>query len=286
MFGLSARWLKVIQTIEESADSCNGASTNKIEQEGWFVTLSLETESCPIRRSPSDSDSGGCRPRLVVRRAQNPGTMITGTMKMYEGAKVSAAFEIETLELSRATLDPALFDIPIGFAEVDSQHELMNKRSGVDTSARTVFTDSRVKGKAGKTIAIDFFSGSSSKIDQKELRSYISGKITSAGMSGFLINSQSELASGKFSNVIGVEITKIKESGASKIGGLFGKVTGNDDAAKAGTSSAEIVVTIYGNDGKSVIASSPGRAELKGNATAAVKAAIDQVIDGLLGKIK
>lgn len=286
LFGLAARWLKVVQTMEESADSCNGYSSNKIEQEGWFVTLSLESESCPIRR-PQGEATGGCRPRLIVKRAANPGIMITGTMRVYEGAKVSSSFEIETTELSRATLDPALFEAPKDFAEVDSQAELMNKRGPVDTSAKTVFGNSDGKNKGSvKTIAIDFFSGSSSKVDQNELRSYISSKVTSAGMSGFPINSQSELASGNFANVIGVEITKVKESGASKIGGLFGKVTGNEDAAKAGTSSAEIVVTVYGKDGKTVVASSPARAEAKGKGTDAVKAAIDQVIGGLLAKVK
>lgn len=285
MFGLAARWLKVTQIIETSADSCDGASSTKIEQEGWFVTLSLESESCPIQRPPAES--GGCRPRLIIKRAQNPGIMITGTMRVYDGAKVSASFEIETLELSKATLDPALFDIPTDFTEVDSQQELMNKRGPIDTSAKTVFSDSTGKAKGSvKTIAIDFFSGSSSKVDQDELRGYISSKVTAAGMSGFPINSQSELASGNFANVIGVEITKVKESGASKIGGLFGKVTGNEDAAKAGTSTAEIVVTIYGKDGKAVVATSPARAEAKGKGTDAVRAAIDQVIGGLLSKIK
>src|SRR4030095_8150550 len=252
MFGLTARWLKLTQTIEQSADSCDGYSLSKIEQEGWFVTLSLESESCPIRRQPSES--GGCRPRLIVKRAANPGIMITGTMRVYDGAKVGAAFEIETTELSKATLDPALFDIPNAFAEVDSMQELNSKRGTIDTSAKTVFSDGGGSKVKVKTIAIDFFSGSSSKVDQNELRSYISGKVTEAGMSGFPINSQSELVSGNFANVIGVEITKIKESGASKIGGLFGKVTGVEDAAKAGTSSAEIVVTIYGKDGKTVVA--------------------------------
>jgi hypothetical protein len=283
MFGLTARWLKVVQTIEQSADSCDGYSSAKFEQEGWFVTLSLESESCPIQRPPSGS--GGCRPRLIVKRAANPGIMITGTMRTYEGTKVTASFETETLEFSKATLDPALFDIPSGFAEVDSQAELMNKRGPVDTSAKTVYTDGGKKGST-KTVAIDFFSGNASKIDQNELRSYISTKITAAGMSGFPINSQSELASGNFANVIGVEVTKIKESGASKIGGLFGKVTGNEDAAKAGNSSAEIVVTVYGKDGKTVVASAPARAEAKGKGTDAVKAAIDQVISGLLAKVK
>ena len=285
MFGLSARWLKVVQTIESSADSCDGASSAKMEQEGWFVTLSLESESCPIQRPPSES--GGCRPRLIIKRAQNPGIMITGTMRVYEGSKVGASFEIETLELSKATLDPALFDIPNNFVEVDSQAELSNKRGPVDTSAKTVFNDGG-NGPRGqvKTIAIDFFSGNSSKIDQDQLRGHISSQITAAGMSGFPINSQTELASGNFANVIGVEVTKIKESGASKIGGLFGKVTGTEDAAKLGNSSAEIVVTIYGKDGKTILASSPARAEVKGKGTDAVRAAIDLVIGGLLTKIK
>ncbi len=131
MFGLAARWLKVTQTVEESADSCNGYSLNKTEQEGWFVTLSLEGESCPIQRPATDSSpssSGGCRSKTIVKGAPNPGTMLTGMMRMYEGSKVAGAFEIETLELSKATLDPALFDIPSGFTEVDSQTELMKKR--------------------------------------------------------------------------------------------------------------------------------------------------------------
>jgi hypothetical protein len=284
MFGLTARWIKLTITIEQSADSCDGYSFTKMEQEGWFVTLSLESESCPIHRPPGQS--GGCQPRVIVKRAANPGIMITGTMRMYEGTKVSAAFEIETTELSKATLDPALFDIPGGFAEVDSMQELNTKRGPVDTSAKTVFTDGTGSKIKMKTVAIDFFSGNSSKLDQNELRGYISSKISDAGMSGFPINSQSELASGNFANVIGVEITKVKESGASKIGGLFGKVTGAEDAAKVGSSSAEIVMTIYGKDGKTVVASSPARAEVKGKGSDAVKAAIDQVIGGLLSKIK
>lgn len=285
MFGLTARWLKLVQTIEVSADSCDGASSNKFEQEGWFVTLSLESESCPIQRPPTGS--GECRPRLIVKRAANPGIMITGTTRVYEGGKVATSFETETLELSKATLDPALFDIPKDFAEVDSLNELMNKRGPIDTSAKTVYKDGGTGPKGNvKTIAIDFFSGSASKVSQDELRGYISSKITAAGMSGFPINSQSELAGGTFANVIGVEITKVKESGASKIGGLFSKVTGTDDAAKVGNSSAEIVVTIYDKDGKTVVATSPARAEVKGKGSDAVKAAIDQVIIELLAKVR
>lgn len=123
MFGLPARWLKVVQTIESSADSCDGASFTKMEQEGWFVTLSLESESCQTQTRPP-AETGGCRPRLIAKRTANPGIMLTGTMRTYDGTKVSASFEIETLELSKATLDPALFDIPKGYTEVDSLQRL------------------------------------------------------------------------------------------------------------------------------------------------------------------
>ena len=287
MFGLAARWLKVTQTIETSADSCDGASSVKMEQEGWFVYLSLESEACPIRQ-PQTEASGGCRPKVIVKRTGNPGIMLTGTMRTYEGNKVAASFEIETTELSKATLDPSLFDIPKDFVEVDSQAELQQKPRGpADTSAKTVFKEGDGSKTKVKTVAIDFFSGGgASKVNQDELRGYISSKLTDAGMSGFPINSQSELAGGKFSNVIGVEITKIKESGASKIGGLFGKVTGTGDGSTLGSSSAEIVVTVYGPDGKTVVATSPGRAEVKGKGSDAVKAAIDQVVGSLLSKIK
>jgi hypothetical protein len=284
MFGLTARWVKHTMTVETSADSCDGASSMKIEQEGWFVILSLDREACPIERPPGGK--GGCRPKVIIKRAQNPGVMLTGTTRMYQGSKVAATSEIETLELSKATLDQALFDVPKDWTEVDSYDELMNMRGRIDTSAKTVFNDGSAKGKAVKTVAIDFFSGNASKLNQDELRGYISAKLTSAGLSGFAVNSQADIAGGNFANVIGVEIKKVKESGASKIGGLFGKVTGSDDLAKVGNSQAEIVVTVYGNDGKTVVASSPARADVKGKGDDAVKAALDQVLDGLLAKIK
>ena len=105
-------------------------------------------------------------------------------------------------------------------------------------------------------------------------------------MNGVAVSGQADITSGNFSSVIGVKIVKVKESGASKIGGLFGKVTGSDDAAKMGESEAEIVMNIYGSDGKTVVASSPASAKIKGTSNDAVKAAIDQAIAPLIAKIK
>ena len=284
MFGLAAKWLKVTQMIELSADSCDGAASMKFEQEGWFVMPTLESESCPIQRPPGQT--GGCRPKLIVKRMQNPGIMITGTMRNYEGNKVTAEFEIETTEFSKATLDQALFEIPKDFAEVDSQEDLMSARVGVNAAGNKVLFKDGSKANEKRRVAVDYFSGSSSKLDQDQLRGYIADKINAAGYNGTVIGSAADLTSGTFANVIGVEVRKAKESGASKVGGLFGKVTGSDSLAKAGKSQAEIVVTLYASDGKTVVASAPASADVSGNSNEAVKAAIDQVIGGLISKIK
>lgn len=285
MFGLQAKWLKYVQTFENSADSCDGKLSLRIEQEGWFVDLSLTQDSCRVPRS--QTEASGCHPKLIVKAMQNPGFFLEGTTKMFQDNKLQATSNIKTTALSKATLDQSLFEIPKDWTEVDSLSELMPSFSNIgrDNSVNTVFGDS-TKNKTVKTIAIDFFSGNVSKINQDELRGFIAQKLNAYGMSGFPVNSQAEIANGKFANVIGVEIKKVKESGGAKIGGLFGKVTGNDDAAKLGDSEAEIVITIYGNDGKTVVTTATATEKVKGKGTDAVKAAIEKILGGLLEKIK
>jgi hypothetical protein len=283
MFGLQARWVKHVTTIVNSPDSCDGKVDIQMEEEGWFVTLRLNQDNCIVHIKGS---KGGCRPKIILKGMQNPGFFLEGTRKMFENGKLGITSTLETLELSKATLDQALFEIPTGYKETDSETELMMGMGDMaDMSAKTIVGGSE-KASNLKTVAIDFFSGNASKVNQDELRSYISSKLTSAGMSGFPVNSQADLLSGKFVNVIGVELKKIKESGAAKIGGLFGKVTGNDSAAKLGESEAEIIITIYGKDGKTVVATATANEKVKGKPDDAVKAAIDKIIGGLLAKIK
>lgn len=285
MFGLTAKWLKVVRTFESSADSCDGKKSFRFEEEGWYVNLILENQTCDMPKAPPSE--GGCRPKLIVKSMQNPGFLLEGISTMYQNEKLTGTNKTKTTDLSTATLDQSLFEIPKDWTEVDSLSELMPSFSNMmrDTSATTIVkTDEGTKRL--KTIAIDYFSGNASKVNQDELRNYIAQKLSDAGMSGFLINSQADLTTGKFVNTMGVEIKKIKESGGAKIGGLFGKVTGNSDAAKLGDSEAEIVVTIYGNDGKTVVATATTTEKVKGKGDDAVKAGIDKIISGLLEKIK
>jgi hypothetical protein len=293
MFGLTARWLKHVTTIENSADSCDGKASVRTEQEGWFVDLQLDRETCPV--PPTPNSKGGCRPKLIIGPMQDPGFFLEGTSKMFENNKLQGTFKYETLAVSKAPLDQALFEAPKSYTEVESL-SLLTAAGDVDTTAST---DDRIgwnsdggegfnSGKKGttKTVAIDFFSGNVSKIDQEMLRGYIAQKLRDAGMNGVAVSSQADVASGNFGNVIGVKLVKVKESGASKVGSLFGKVTGSDDAAKLGESEVEIVMNVYGSDGKTSVASAPGSAKIKGTSNDAAKAAIDQAIGPLIGKIK
>ncbi len=286
MFGLTAKWLKLVRTFERSADSCDGKMSVRQEEEGWYVDLYLSEKSCERPQLPPAE--GGCRPKLVMKSMQNPGFFLEGTSSMYQNGKLVGTNNLKTTALSTATLDQSLFEIPKDWTEVDAYSELLPSFSNImkDTSATTIVRTEEGKTKSLKTIAIDYFSGNASKVNQNEIRNYIAQKLVAAGMGGFPINSQADLATGKYVNTIGVEIKKIKESGASKIGGLFGKVTGNDSAAKLGESEAEIVVTIYGNDGKTIVATATTTEKVKGKADDAVKAGIDKVIGGLMEKIK
>jgi hypothetical protein len=282
MFGFTARLLKYVQTVENSADSCDGHSLVRLEQEGWYVDLYLSQDRCPVPQITGSQ--GGCRPKLVLNGIQNPGFFLEGETRMYENNKLGTTFKTETTALSKATLDQALFEIPKDYREVDSLYDL-TRMGDVDTSASSIMSGSDKKLSA-KTVAIDFFSGNVSKVNQDELRAYISQKVSSAGFTGYTVKSQAEIVTGNFVNVIGVDLKKVKESGASKIGGLFGKVTGADDAAKIGESEAEVVITIYGRDGKTPVASATGNAKVQGKGSDAAKAAIDRVLDSLLTKIK
>jgi hypothetical protein len=288
MFGFQARWLKHVQEVENSPDSCDPSAKMRIEEEGWFIKFNETTEACKVPVAPGGEDSG-CRPKPIYRSMQFPGFMLEGTTVFYENGKKQATQKIETLALSRQTLDQGLFEIPKDFTEVDSYAELIRPMRGpADTTAITAIRGEIPKtgGKPMKTVAIDFFSGNASKVDQNELRSLISSRLSAEGITGFTVSSQADLTTGNFANVISVEINKIKESAGAKIGGLFGRVTGTPDAAKAGETEAEITIKLYAQDRKTVVASSSASEKVKGGPNDAVRTAIEKALPGIIAKLK
>ncbi len=124
MFGMTAKWLKHVQSMEASADSCEGRSNMRMETEGWYVDLVLQQDRCQAPRVEGPTYTGGCRPKMIIKGMQDPGFLLTGTMKMYMDDKLQTTSSVETTALSKATLDQALFEIPKGYTEAASMDAL------------------------------------------------------------------------------------------------------------------------------------------------------------------
>lgn len=287
MFGFTARHLIIKQVMESSKDACQGESKMNTEEDGWFVYLIPEAAKCMIDLPRGESKARKeCRDKLIAKgNFKYPGMMLEGTTKMNDLLrKYEMNSSIKTLDLSKATLEMSLFDIPAGYTEVNSEQSLMSfNMSSINTGG--VFDSSGSRTSNKKTVAIDFFSGNVSKINQASVRQYLAQKVSGSKIEGVVVMSQNDISSGAFSKILGVEIKSAKESGASKIGGLFGKVTGNDDAAKLGKSEAEVIITLYDKDGKTVVGSASAKEKTDGKADDAVKAALDKALMQIMPKL-
>lgn len=129
MFGMTARRIKSEMTIDSSPDACSKQKM-RMETDGWYVDFSADF-SCPVERqamvAPPPTASGGCRDRVQFKTLGTAklGYPLETTMTMYdEAGRATMTMKTETLELSQAPLDAALFEVPAGYTEVASAQEL------------------------------------------------------------------------------------------------------------------------------------------------------------------
>ncbi len=288
MFGFTARKLTVKQLVEASKNSCNGESRMNIVEEGWFAYIIPESARCDVQLPRGEGEEQDeCRDTMIRKGSfQYPGMMLEGTMTYTDLIKNSVSKQtVKTLDVSKETLAISLFEPPPGYTEVNSLQSLMS-RGKVDMVAKMTADATSGKSIGKKPVGIDFFAGNVSKINQNAMRQYLADKFASNGQNATLVVSQNDLTSGAYMAIVGVQIKNIKESGAAKIGGLFGKVTGADDASKIGESEAELVITAYAADGKTVLATGNAKQKVSGKAEDAVKAAIDNAFSQIASKVK
>lgn len=295
MFGLTARKLIVKQDMDSDKESCGGEAKTTIIQEGWFAFIMPETARCTPPTGTTNyqpNEKPSCRDNFVMRgRYSYPGMHLEGTMKIIDRLtnKEQMAQTIKTLDLSKETLAMSLFEPPPGFKEVSSMQELMSRGSSMpmpsmDPDSMRSATPS--VGTPSRVIAITNFTGNVSKLDVESLRQYLANKVRSSGGNASMINSTADAANGTYASVVTVQVKNVKESGAAKVGGLFGKVTGAGDAAKIGDSEAELTITAYAADGKTVIATANAKKKVSGKSDDAVKAAIDDAYNQIADKLK
>src|SRR4051812_35639971 len=122
MFGFPARHVKTSMKMESSANACRQEKTD-IETDGWYADLSPQLVCLSHPKAYGGGFGGeekaGCRDRMSFRRSGNGGKTgyplkSTTTIHSEQG---DFSTSTEVVELSKAELEPALFDIPEGYTE-------------------------------------------------------------------------------------------------------------------------------------------------------------------------
>ena len=129
MFGYTAR--HIIQTIEtkSSPDSCNPMNS-KMEIDAWYIdaTFALDCEmNRRYRPVNTPKAGGGCQDKYDMKTigSAKTGYPVYQKMTMFDNnGQPNVSIVQEVLEISNATLEASLFDVPEGYREVKSASEM------------------------------------------------------------------------------------------------------------------------------------------------------------------
>ena len=290
MFGITARHLKTSTTVESSPDACNPLNMS-IQADGWYIDL--PEFSCPTNISGGaqqyQAPQGGCQDRTLTRSTGGGklGFPLTETRTMnMQGTSFTSI--TETVEFSKAVLEASLFDIPAGYQVAVNPQDLystpdyssmMNQQ---DDSAGSSPGSSGARAPSGRATPPPPFSGTKigvlvpnnrgDSVSTAELQSALVRGLSGGNVMAVPVSSEAEARAKNLDYILATDITKLKQSTAGKIGGLFGKVAGTPTSG-AFDAQAEYRVTRL----------SDGKVTLKGNwgskAQTEVNAAANELMD-------
>lgn len=121
MFGFPARHLIMTMETVSSADACNKTNT-KMQTDGWYIDAEfvLDCDYGYQGYNNYTAKNGGCRDKYEMKTVGTAkrGYPVYEKMTMFdESGKESYSMVNEVLELSKATLEASLFDVPADFRE-------------------------------------------------------------------------------------------------------------------------------------------------------------------------
>ncbi|HKE60347.1 MAG TPA: hypothetical protein VKB46_26730, partial [Pyrinomonadaceae bacterium] len=248
MFGFTARHVKSSMTIESSPDACNRVK-QRTEMDGWYIDLNVALD-CRLGSPGTMPTFGAARPTCRDQaRFRREGTGKIGyplieTMTIYgEGGQVTYSTTKEVVELSREPLDIALFDVPAGYTEAASSQELfampsmasmMGQASGQTSSTGRANNSisSAAETKSAGTIRVgvaQINNKSGHEVSADTLRDRLVSQIGSTGIEAVSLNALSPAeadAEAKAKQCDFVLFTDVATLKGSKLGGMFGRVTG------------------------------------------------------------
>ncbi|HQU86397.1 MAG TPA: hypothetical protein PKY59_24925 [Pyrinomonadaceae bacterium] len=285
MFGMTARHIKTSMKMEASPDACMKEGMD-MQSDGWYIDL--PEFSCPVSRPsvprmPVERGSkGSCQDRFVYKNSGSGklGFALQETRTFGNGG-MSFSQTTETLEFSKATLDAALFDVPQGYALASNADDLYGKpdmaaimrgMGNDDEDSKPVknmpTSSGMPKPKAAGKIRIGVYlptNKNGENISTTNLQMFLAQKLTGGKIEAVTISSEADARSANCDYVLTSDFSKLKQSTSSKIGGMFGKVTGTDPNALRNYDVQVDFKLVSLADGKSVLqnkASNKGESDI------------------------
>lgn len=252
MFGFKARHIKTSMVMEPSANACQREKM-RIDTDGWYIDF--EIPNCALN-APTQmmrpGRSGGCQDQIRFKYAGGgrPGYPLNMTTTMFKpDGSVQMTMTTEVLELSRATLDPALFDVPAGFAETKNAQDLydmsamMSAGMGRRPSTTNVTSESSIASADGSPSAkspgtirvgvVAINNKTDKTVSVLSLRDQLIGNLSGSNLDAVPLDASSpdaveaEAKQKQCDFILYTDITALKQASATrKMGGLLGRATG------------------------------------------------------------
>lgn len=303
MFGFTARHVKTSMSMQSSPDACAQGDT-KMEIDAWYIDL--PEFSCPLPVRPMNygpGARGGCNDRYVYHNtgAGKTGFPLEQTMTMGGGMTQT----IHTVDLSRAPLDQALFNVPgapyqavtdasqlYGRPDMSAMMNAM-KNGGDDEQGN----NNRSSGNMGNMnmgnsspafngikVAVLMPTNRGENISTGDLQNYLIGRITGGNVMAMAASSEAEARSMGANYILWTDISKLKQSTAGKIGGMFGRATGAPTGG--GNYDAQVDYKLVKLADESTVLSSKATSKSESNAQSAAEAMLGQEASAVLGAAK
>lgn len=142
MFGFTARHLIITMETVSSPDACSKNNT-KMQTDGWYIDFepqfNCDQTYAPRNYNPSGK-GGGCQDKYEMKQVGTAkrGYPVYEKMTMFdESGKEMMSYVNEVVELSKATLDAGLFDLPEGYREVQDAAQMYSAASYSSTATGT-----------------------------------------------------------------------------------------------------------------------------------------------------
>lgn len=153
MFGYTARHIITTMITESSPDACTPMKS-KMEIDGWYIDAAFALE-CELNRYSGYKNynkKSGCEDKhnmKTIGAAKTGYPVYTKTTMFDENGKETYTYVNEVIELSNATLDASLFDVPADYREVKTSAELYASMSSSSSTTNVSSQNSSASSTSG-----------------------------------------------------------------------------------------------------------------------------------------